>query len=259
MNISGKEMLLAAQAANHSLIGAGLDECLYNPKLIDGVADQVCMYKIDPAAYAPHGHVGLSELRDNISHIRHYAPNIPIIFDKKYDGSARANEFYAKEAFDFLKVDGVTVGPYNGMDTFEPFLERKDKLIFVVCKTSNTGSEEFQDELVSMPGTAHRIPLYQKMAHRVATEWNKNGNCGVVVGATFPRALALVRRAVGDDITILSPGGGDYQGADVVTAFHSGKNSLGTGIVIHFSRQFENAASPRDEATRLRHLINQQG
>ena len=256
MKVDFKTMLLSAQVANNSILGIGLDTFSTNKKLIKDSATIASVLKIDPADYRSEGYAGIRILLQNIEDARNYAPTIPIIFDGKYAGSARANESYAKEAFDFYKVDAVTVSPYGGMDTFEPFLERTDKGIFVVCKMSNNDSGEFQDQLVPMPGTIRRGELYQRVAYDVARHWNRHGNCGLVVGATYPNALRFVRDIVGDEMTILSPGAGKHQGGDIRKAVLAGKNSAGKGLILHFSSQIEDAKEPRDEARMLRDEIN---
>jgi len=173
-------------------------------------------------------------------------------------------------AFDYLRADAITVNPYLGGEAVQPFLECKDKGIFVLCRTSNKGAGEFQDLLISVSGefggeyihTSRQIPIYQYVAHRVATTWNTNGNCGLVVGATRPDELRAVRKIV-DDMPILVPGVG-AQGGDVEATVKAGVDSNGQGMIINSSRGIIFASSGPDfaeaarrETMRLRDHINQ--
>jgi orotidine-5'-phosphate decarboxylase len=172
-------------------------------------------------------------------------------------------------AFDYLKADAITVHPYLGREALQPFLERKDKGIIILCRTSNPGSGEFQNEDVAgdnVPGGY--MPLYKYVAHRVANHWNKNGNCAVVVGATYPEELAEVRKIVGD-MPILIPGVG-FQQKDVPLekqveqVVSAGKDSRGQGMIINSSRGIIFASKGSDfaeaacrETIKLGELINQ--
>jgi orotidine-5'-phosphate decarboxylase len=141
-------------------------------------------------------------------------------------------------------MDAVTVHPYLGSEALKPFLDRKDKGIFVLCRTSNQGASELQD--LEVDGE----PLYKKVAHLVAEKWNTNGNCGVVVGATYPKELEEVRAIVGD-MPILIPGVG-AQGGDVKKAVTAGKDSSGKGIIVTASRSIIFASDKADFADAAR-------
>lgn len=147
-------------------------------------------------------------------------------------------------AFDFFDADAVTVSPYLGSEALKPFLDQRDKGIIVLCRTSNPGAGEFQDVIVSTGKeeyfkrrylhVSRHIPLYQYVAHRVASSWNTYGNCALVVGATYPQELGEVREIVGDDMPILIPGIG-AQGGDVEKTVQAGKDSRGRGMIINSS------------------------
>jgi orotidine-5'-phosphate decarboxylase len=187
-----------------------------------------------------------------------------VIWDAKYCGSIEANKQNVQEAFSVIGADAVTVDPYPGGDTLEPFFAQKDKGIFVLCHTSNPKAYEFQELSVPLPGSPIRIPLYQCIARSVANEWNVNDNCGLVVGATYPRELAIIRRYVGENMPILSPGGGHYQGGDIEAAVKAGTDKEGYGLALPFSRQIMFAGGGQDYASdagreilRLQNLTNE--
>jgi orotidine-5'-phosphate decarboxylase len=198
-------------------------------------------------------------------------PDVPVILDVKLADIGNTNEGYAREAFDYYKADAMTVHPYLGKEALQPFLDRKDKGIFVLCRTSNPGAGEFQDRFVNltpaeidewglMPGT--RLPLYQLVAYRVSREWNTNDNCGLVVGATYPEELRQVRGIVGD-MPLLIPGIG-AQGGDVEATVNAGRDSHGHGMIINSSRSIIFASAgpnyteaARQEAQKLHDMIRQ--
>ncbi len=163
--------------------------------------------------------------------MRAQAPEVPIILDAKRADIGKTNEGYAEFAFDHLQVDAITVQPYFGHEAMEPFLRRADKGVIVLCKTSNQGSGEFQNLTVSDT----QKPLYQTVAENVADRntWNRNQNCSLVVGATYPEELMKVRDLVGD-MNILIPGVG-AQGGSLGVALKSGMNRRGTGHIINTS------------------------
>lgn len=220
----------------------------FNKYIIDQTYNVVCSYKPNSAFYEAHGPEGLQELKMTCDYIRARHPEIPIILDFKRGDIENTNEGYAQFAFDYLHVDAVTVQPYLGKEALDPFLKQKNKGIFVLCKTSNRGSEEFQNLIVDGK------PLYKKVASQVADAWNKNKNCYLVVGATHPNELAEVRALVGD-MVILTPGIGT-QGGTVAEIVPVGVNSEKKGLIVNASRAVIFADNPREEATRLRDEIN---
>ncbi len=239
---------------------------MFNQGIIDATMDLACVYKINTAFYEAHGSAGFEILHRTINYILDMAPNVPIILDAKRTDIGNTNRCYAQMAFDHLRADAITVNPYFGGKSLEPFLERKDKGIVILCQTSNEGADEFQGRMIldKLPdSTPVQRPLYQFVARRVAYFWNTNKNCLLVVGAPYPKELAEVRRIVGD-MPILIPGVGAQQG-DVKEVVSAGKDNSRQGIIVNASRSIifasvnENdfADAARAETERLNNLINQ--
>jgi orotidine-5'-phosphate decarboxylase len=218
----------------------------FNRAVVDATHDLVCAYKPNSAFFEAYGTEGMDALHETIAYIRSVAPEVPVILDAKRGDIGNTNNGYAIAAFDWLGADALTVHPYLGADAVEPFLARADKGIFVLCRTSNGGSAEFQN--LDVGG----MPLYKKVAHNVAEGWNKHGNCGVVVGATYPEELKEVRAIVGE-MPILIPGVG-AQGGDTEAAVAAGKNASGRGIIINAARAVLYASKENDfaDASRIK-------
>ncbi len=185
---------------------------------------------------------------------------MPVILDAKRGDIGSTAQHYASEAFDRYRADAVTVNPYLGRDSVQPFLDRTDKGVIVLCRTSNPGARDLQD-LVVPDKIGDGRPLYQHVAQLVARDWNANGNCALVVGATYPDELQEVRAIIGD-MSILVPGIG-AQGGDVQAVLRNGKNTQGAGLIISSSRAILYAGSGEDfaqaargEARKLRDEIN---
>lgn len=229
---------LRAKWNEGKFVCVGLDQASFdsNKSVIDATFDLVCAYKPNSAFYNE------ADLQKTVSYIQTAHPDIPVILDAKIGDIGHTNEAYVKEIFDNLGVDGVTVHPYLGRQSLEPFLKRKDKGIIVLVKTSNPGAGEFQDLEISGK------PLYQVVAEHVK-DWNTNGNLAIVVGATYPEELAEVRKIVGD-MPILIPGVGT-QGGDLETTVKAGKNSKGQGMIINSSRAIIFAPNPREATLNL--------
>lgn len=221
----------------------------FNKAIIDATADLVCAYKPNPAFYEAQGDQGLRALARTVRHIKDNYPDVPVILDAKRADIGNTNNGYLEAAFDQLGVDAITVHPYLGREAMKPFLDRKDKGIIVLARTSNPGAGEFQDLRV---GEAQE-PLYQVIARNVAESWNQNGNCAVVVGATYPRELAEVR-AIVEDMPILLPGIG-VQGGEVESTVIAGKDSRGWGMIINSSRGIIFASKGEDFAQAARGAI----
>jgi len=214
----------------------------FNRAIVDATADLVCAYKPQIAHYAA---VGAEEaLLETIRYIRERAPGVPVILDSKRGDIGSTAEKYAKEAFERYGADAVTINPYLGRDSAEPFLQYADKGIVILCRTSNAGAREFQDLVVD------GRKLYQIVAESVARDWNSRGNCLLVVGATYPEELADIRARTGD-MTFLVPGVG-AQGADVEKAVRNGRTAGGEGLVINSSRGIIYAGSGEDFAVAAR-------
>jgi orotidine-5'-phosphate decarboxylase len=250
--------LEAAMSTNDSLVCVGLDPEVdrfpvtlrgrpqaileFNRAIIDATADLVCAYKPQIAHYAAVA--AEDQLLATIRYIRERAPNVPVILDSKRGDIGSTAEKYAREAFERYGADAVTINPYLGRDSAEPFLAYADKGIVILCRTSNAGAREFQD--LESGGRK----LYQIVAEQVAREWNARGNCLLVVGATYPDELADIRARTGA-MTFLVPGVG-AQGGDVEKAVKSGRRADGKGLVINSSRGILYAGSGDDFARAAR-------
>jgi orotidine-5'-phosphate decarboxylase len=263
------EQLERAWDVNGSLVCVGLDPEIerfppqvvdqaspifqFNKAIIDATADLVCAYKPQFAHYAAYE--AEDQLERTIDYIHRTYPGIPVILDSKRGDVGNTAERYAIEAFERYHADAVTVSPYLGGDSMEPFLKYEEKGVIILCRTSNPGAGDLQDLEVS----GRR--LFHIVADLAARRWNSRGNCALVVGATYPRELAEVREIVGN-MPFLVPGVG-AQGGDVAQAVQSGQTAAGTGLVISSSRGILYASSGEDfvsaarEATlKLRDQIN---
>ncbi|WP_426054598.1 orotidine-5'-phosphate decarboxylase [Janthinobacterium sp. PSPC2-1] len=240
MNFINK--LSAAWTANNSLLCVGLDPDLaklpadlrdlpdgittFCTRIIDATADLACAFKPQIAYFAALG--AEKQLEDICRYVRENYPHIPLILDaKRGDIGATATQ-YAREAFERYGADAVTVNPYMGEDSLDPYLAWKDRGVIILCRTSNPGGSDLQ--FLDTDG----VPLYQRVARLVAEKWNKNGQCALVVGATFPEELAQVRAIVGD-MPLLVPGIG-AQGGDIAATVGAGQTANGMGMMISSSR-----------------------
>lgn len=239
----------------------------FNAEIVAATHDLVCAYKPNIAFYESYGNEGILALQLTIAHIQRVAPEVPVILDAKRGDIGNTNEGYLRMAFDFLNADAITLHPYLGMDSLEPFLDRKNKGLFILCRTSNPGAGEFQDmDVIASVDEekkwgigdgdnleATSLKLYEYVALRVAHEWNKNKNCALVVGATCPDELHQVRKLV-DDMPILIPGVG-AQGGDLQKTVEAGKDSRGRGMIINLSRSVLYASKERDFAEAARREV----
>ncbi|PJJ21609.1 orotidine-5'-phosphate decarboxylase [Janthinobacterium sp. OK676] len=249
MNFINK--LSAAWTANNSLLCVGLDPDLaklpaelrdlpdgittFCTRIIDATADLACAFKPQIAYFAALG--AEKQLEDICRYVRENYPHIPLILDaKRGDIGATATQ-YAREAFERYGADAVTVNPYMGEDSLDPYLAWKDRGVIILCRTSNPGGSDLQ--FLNTDGE----PLYQRVARLVAEKWNKNGQCALVVGATFPEELAQVRAIVGD-MPLLVPGIG-AQGGDIAATVGAGQTASGMGMMISSSRAII-YATPQD-------------
>ncbi len=217
-----------------------------NKSIIDETHDLVCSYKPNSAFFEAEGASGLASLKQTMSYIHQKDPSIPVILDAKRADLANTNEAYAKACFDELDADAVTVHPYLGKESLQPFLDRKNRGIFVLVKTSNPGAGEFQD--LQIAGK----PLYQVVAEHI-NNWGPN--VGAVVGATYPQELKKVREIVGD-MPILIPGVG-AQGGDIKAIVSAGQDSQGQGMIISSSRGIIFADNPREATLKLHQEIQE--
>jgi uridine monophosphate synthetase len=222
--------------------GQAVDFC---QRMLLAVEGKVCAVKPNIAFFERHGSAGWRALEEVI---RLVPDDLPIILDAKRGDIASTAAAYAQAMFEKLNVDAVTLSPYLGHDSLEPFLENPDKAVFLLCKTSNPGSEDLQGRIL-----AGGEPLYVRVAE-MARAWNRRGNLGLVVGATDPSALARVREAA-PDLWFLAPGVG-AQGGDLKAAMSAGLRSDGLGMIVPVSRGLARAKDPASEAERLRDLMH---
>ncbi|MFI5265240.1 MAG: orotidine-5'-phosphate decarboxylase [Candidatus Levyibacteriota bacterium] len=227
----------------------------FNKEIIDKTFDLVSTYKLNSAFYEARGASGIEELKMTCDYIISNHPEIGIILDAKRADIGNTNNGYVRFAFDYLRVDAITLHPYLGQEAIQPFLDKKDKGCIVLCRTSNPGASELQDLRVD------NEPLYMHIAKLVKTKWNSNKNCMLVVGATYPRELAEIRK-VAPDMTFLIPGIG-AQGGDLKKTLAAGLNKKGRGLMIHSARGIifashgkDFAAAARTEAEKLNNEIN---
>ncbi len=243
---SAGRMLCVGLDSEHSAVASALGvpkdqpqlQLRFNQEIIQATKDLVAAYKPNSAFYEARGADGIADLKATISYIRSVAPNVLVIVDAKRADIGNTNVAYCEFAFDYLNADAVTVHPYLGGVALRPFLSRADRGTFVLCRTSNSGAGEFQDERL----TAHaESPLYEHIAKRVATEWNANENCGLVVGATYPEELRRVRE-IAPKLPLLVPGVG-AQGGDLESSVRFGTDVAGGGILINAARSVIFASS----------------
>lgn len=232
----------------------------FNQRIIRAVGDIAGFIKPNIAFYTGYDDdSGIRVYRRTMHMVRDEAPDVVRIADMKRGDIGDTNVGYVREAFDDFDADAVTVSPYFGLEAMKPFLDRGDRGIVVLCRTSNPGAADFQDRLTMLsPEEAkawgyadgelpsetvivygqrrYMIPFYQVVAHRVVTEWNYNGNCGLVVGATAPGPMAAVRRIVGQRFMLLGHGLGKQQ-ADLVATVANGVDRDGFGLAVNNSSQ----------------------
>ena len=254
--------LLNASRRNRSLLCVGLDPdpsklpvkdiFEFNKAIIDATADLVCCYKPNLAFYEALGIRGLQALNKTVNYIPR---DIPVIGDAKRGDIGNTATAYAKALFGYYKFDAVTVNPYMGYDSVKPFLDYRDKGIFVVCRTSNSSASDFQD-LVDNFG----MKFYQTVALR-AGDWNKGGNVGLVVGATYPEELKEIRKLC-PGMPLLIPGIG-AQGGDLELSVRYGVDAAKEMAIIVAARQVlyaskgpDYAQAARKAASELRDAIN---
>lgn len=215
--------------------------------IVDATATLVCAYKPQIAHFAAlRAEDALERL---IAHIHDAHPGIPVILDAKRGDIGSTAQHYATEAFERYQADAVTLNPYLGRDSIQPFLDRADKGVILLCHTSNPGAADLQDLIVESTA-GERLPLYQHLARTIARDWNANGNCALVTGATWPEQLAQVRALVGD-MPLLVPGIG-AQGGDVEAVLCHGRTADGTGLMISSSRAILYAGNGEDFAAAAR-------
>lgn len=226
----------------------------FNREIIAATADQACAFKPNFAFFGSLGPAGWPTLEQTLAAI---PAHVPVILDAKVGDIGNTAEHYARMFLDRLGADALTVNPYMGRDAVLPFLARQDRGVFLLCLTSNPGAADFETEVLAGGGER----LYERVA-RQAAAWNTHGNCGLVVGATRPDAMAELRQLAGD-MPFLIPGVG-AQGGDLRAAVEGGRDRAGRGAIVNVSRgvmyagqgaDFADAARRAAEA--MRQEINQ--
>ena len=262
------EKLTSATLNNNSLLCVGLDpdpELMpdevsvseFNKAIIDATSDLVCAYKLNLAFYEALDADGLDALKQTIKHV---PADVPVIGDAKRGDIGNTAKAYARAIFDNLNFDATTVNPYLGFDSVEPFIRYKDKGVFVLCRTSNASAVDFQSlrcEAETLPGLeserGHR-PLFEIVALK-ARQWNIYGNIGLVIGATYPEELKLIRSSH-PSMPILIPGIG-AQGGDLASAVRYGVDGQGERAIINSSRQIIYASREGDFAEAARRVASE--
>jgi orotidine-5'-phosphate decarboxylase len=249
------DRVAAAETKNNSLLCVGLDpdparfpdhlakepDAIFRfcRDIVDATHDLALAFKPQIAYFA--GQRAEEQLRRLIDHI-HNNTDIPVILDAKRADITSTSRLYAVEAFDVYDADALTVNPYFGLDSLQPFLDYKDKGIIILCRTSNPGGAEIQNIM-----TQDGIPIYEVVAQKAADDWNMNGNVLLVAGATHPSELRRIREIVGQ-MTLLIPGIG-AQGGEVSAMVEGAR---GGGVIINSSRAINYAGSDEDFADAAR-------
>jgi orotidine-5'-phosphate decarboxylase len=236
------------------LAGNAIDRCrAFAYQIIDATGTQVAAYKPNFAFFEALGGDGISLLRDIVRYVHEVASAAVVIIDRKAADIGTSNEGTAACVFDYLEGDAVTLHNYLGHEALRPFLSRRTKGSFVLCRTSNPGAGEFQD--VSVNGT----PLFVRVARAVSLTWNSNGNVGLVAGATYPDELALVRAAA-PELPLLIPGVG-AQGGDLEASVRAAFSKSQLRVLVNASRSILYASSEptvADSAQRALHSLSTQ-
>ena len=254
------QMLANAWQKNNSLLCVGLDPdpakfpvhlhgrddaiFAFCADIVDATADLVCAFKPQIAYFAAHR--AEDQLEALIAHIHDKHPGIPVILDAKRGDIGSTAEQYAIEAFERYQADAVTVNPYMGRDSIDPYLAYPKKGVIILCRTSNPGGSDLQ--FLNVGGEK----LYECVARLAAQEWNSSGQISLVVGATFPAEIARVREIVGD-MPLLVPGIG-AQGGDIAATVHAGRTANATGLMINSSRAILYAGKDEHFATAARQV-----
>ena len=242
---------------------SALDFCL---TLVKQTAPYAAAFKPNAAFFEIFGAEGWVALKQVIEAIHEESSRlgsmIPVILDAKRGDIASTAEAYAKSAFENLGAHCITLNPYLGKDSVEPFIQNSEKGVFLLCKTSNAGSGDLQDLIVT-EDKGQTTPLYIHVA-KLAQKWNVKNNVGIVVGATHPRIMSDIRQTA-PDLWFLAPGVG-AQGGELEAALKAGLRKDGKGILIPISRGISRAKKPglaaaelRDQILQIRYQISENG
>jgi orotidine-5'-phosphate decarboxylase len=255
------DMLRSAERQNGSMLCVGLDpeparfpaalkgdaSKIYDfcAAIVDATADLVSAFKPQIAYFAAHR--AEDQLERLMAHMRRAAPTVPIILDAKRGDIGSTAEQYAKEAFERYGADAVTLSPFMGFDTIQPYLKYHGKGAFLLCRTSNPGGDDFQNQRLG--SVAGEPLLYEHIAQLAQGPWNLNGQLGLVVGATYPAEIERVR-TLAPTLPLLIPGVG-AQGGDALATVRAGWRDNGP-IIVNSSRAVLYAASTADFAQAAR-------
>jgi orotidine-5'-phosphate decarboxylase len=258
------EQLTQAERKNHSLLCVGLDPepakfpgamkgdatCIFEfcAAIVDATKDLVIAFKPQIAYFAANR--AEDQLERLMAHIKKVAPEVPVILDAKRGDIGSTAEQYAREAFERYQADAVTLSPFMGFDSIEPYLRYPDKGAILLCRTSNPGGDDFQSQ--GLVGTGEL--LYERIARLAQGEWNRNGQLGLVVGATYPQEIARVR-ALAPSLPLLIPGVG-AQGGDALATLRAGRPGAAP-IIVNSSRAVLYASSGDDYAAAARRVALQ--
>ena len=254
------DTLAAATARNGSMLCVGLDPepakfpgawkndpariADFCAAIVDATKDLVCAYKPQVAYFAAQR--AEDQLERLLAHIRRVAPGVPVILDAKRGDIGSTAEQYAREAFERYQADAVTLSPFMGFDSIEPFLRWDGRGVILLCRTSNAGGSDLQAQRLASGDL-----LYEHIARLAAGDWNRSGQLGLVVGATFPDEIARVR-ALAPTLPLLIPGVG-AQGGDAAATVRAGWRADGP-IVVNSSRAVLYASSGEDYAAAARRV-----
>lgn len=265
------DMLLAAERQNRSMLCVGLDpeparfpaglqgqaSKIYDfcAAIVEATADLVIAFKPQIAYFAAHR--AEDQLEKLVAHMRRVAPQVPVILDAKRGDIGSTAEQYAIEAFERYGADAVTLSPFMGFDSVQPYLKHHGKGAFLLCRTSNPGGDDFQSQrLADVPGQPR---LYEHIAQLAQGPWNLNGQLGLVVGATYPAEIERVR-ALAPTLPLLIPGVG-AQGGDAAATVRAGwRTQAGqttAPIVVNSSRAVLYASAGADFAAAARGVAEQ--
>lgn len=266
---SFRALLEERQKTANSILGVGFDPKLeLIPKhvrrtctaetLIDftlGIAwatvDYACCFKPNWKYFLRYGPAGLEALEEIVTTLREVRPDIPIIIDSKTTDTDSSVEREVEYIFDVLGAHAMTICPRSGMKSFAAALRRPDKTVFALCRMSNQGADEFQDQVV-IGYEGRQMFDYENVALRISREWDENSNCGLVVGATCPGHTQRVRSLVGEGVPILAPGYG-RQGAVEALSIPGGVNQEGRGYIACVSGVINYASDGKDYADAASH------
>ncbi|HUQ85456.1 MAG TPA: orotidine-5'-phosphate decarboxylase [Candidatus Limnocylindrales bacterium] len=258
--MSFNDKLNSAVQKNNSLLSVGFDPVVdkipqfliekdfpffeFNKAIIDTTYDLVCAYKFNSAFYEAEGDKGIKELKMSINYIKEKYPEVPTILDAKRGDIDNSNQGYVKYAFDYLGADSLTVMPYMGIQSLQPFFDRKDRGIIIGCHSSNPGAKEFQELIIN------NKPLYHIVAEEIMKQYGDNPNSMIFMGATYPEELGTIRTIIGDK-TILAPGIGAQAGT-LEMSVRAGVNSQNKGLIIVIVRGVTYVSTSEDFAEKAR-------